>query len=144
MPGSLIRIARLLPQSLVGRIYALYSATLLLFVGLGLGLFFHYQLQQQLEDVQQSATMLVEVVAQTITDSAVIGDYDTIQRTLDKSTLRSHFSSAQYIDLYGGIIRSDSEHPVDTPAKIGRLDEQGYHEDGIGGPGVESRRHGRL
>ena len=86
MPGRLIRIARLLPQSLVGRIYALYSATLLLFVGLGLGLFFHYQLQQQLEDVQQSATMLVEVVAQTITDSAVIGDYDTIQRTLDKST----------------------------------------------------------
>ncbi len=116
MPGRLIRIARPLPQSLVGRIYALYSATLLLFVGLGLGLFFHYQLQQQLEDVQQSATMLVEVVAQTITDSAVIGDYDTIQRTLDKSTLRSHFSSALYIDIYGGIIRSDSEHPVDTPA----------------------------
>ena len=85
----MVKLAALLPKSLVARIYALYSAALLFFVGGGLGLFYQYQFAQQLETAQQSATMLIEVTAQTIADSAVIGDYDTIKRTLDKSILRS-------------------------------------------------------
>ena len=97
---------RWLPQSLVGRVFALYSATLLLCFGVGLGVFYRYQFTQEVEAVQQSASMLVEVVAQTISDSAVIGDYDTIQRTLEKSVLRSSFASASYIDLSGGVIRA--------------------------------------
>jgi signal transduction histidine kinase/ActR/RegA family two-component response regulator len=99
---------RYLPQSLVGRVYALYSTVLLLFVGIGLGLFFQYQFSQAIEDAQQSATMLVEVAAQTVTDSAVIGDYDTIKRTLEKAILRSQFSSATFIDLKGGVLGSDN------------------------------------
>jgi signal transduction histidine kinase/CheY-like chemotaxis protein len=58
--------------------------------------------------------MLVEVVAQVLSDSAVIGDYDTINRTLDRAIARSQFSSATFIDLKGGIIRS--VNPTKTQA----------------------------
>jgi len=103
MPTPLIN---LLPNSLVKRVFALYAVTMLLFVGAGTWLFLHYQFTQEIEGVQQSATMLVEATAQTITDSAVIGDYDTIQRTLDRGILQSQFSSAAFIDLRGGVVKS--------------------------------------
>ena len=102
------KLIRFLPQSLVARIYALYSATLLFFIVGGLALFYQYQFVQQLETAQQSATMLIEVTAQTISDSAVIGDYDTIKRTLEKSILGSQFASANFIDLSGGGLRSEN------------------------------------
>lgn len=99
---------RWLPASLIGRVYALYSAVLLLFVGSSLALFYHYQYDQAVEEAQNSATMLIELAAQTVTDSVVIGDYDTIKRTLDKSIARSQFQSAVFIDLSGGIVRSEN------------------------------------
>ena len=46
--------------------------------------------------------MLIEIIAQPISDSAVIGDYDTIKRVLDKSILGSQFAEANFIDLSGG------------------------------------------
>ncbi len=97
---------RLLPRSLVARVYALYSATWLAFVCAGAILFYENRFTQDIEDAQQSGTMMIEVLAQTVGDSAVIGDYDTIKRTLNSAVLRSHFSSAQFIDLRGGIVKS--------------------------------------
>ena len=82
---------RWLPQSLVGRVFLLYASTIMLFVGLGLGLFYQFQFKVTLEDAQQSALMLTEVAAQTVAESAVIGDYDTIQRTLQKVVSQSPF-----------------------------------------------------
>lgn len=99
---------RLLPSSLVGRIYGLYSITLLLFVGGSLTLFVIQQYQLAVNDAQESATMLIEVMSQTVGESAVIGDFDTIQRSLDKAILRSAFKSASYIHLAGGKIDSKS------------------------------------
>jgi len=109
-------LRRVLPQSLIGRVYALYSATLLLFVGGSLVLFYQYQYNETIEEAQRSATMLIEVVAQTVSDSAVIGDYDTIQRTLDKSILRSQFESAKFIDLAGGVLKSENPQMARTKA----------------------------
>ena len=111
---SLLR--HVLPRSLIGRVYALYSATLLLFVGGSMVLFFNYQYTQVIEEAQQSATMLIEVVAQTVSDSAVIGDYDTIQRVLDKAILRSQFGEARFIDLAGGVIKSGNMEVAHTHA----------------------------
>ncbi len=99
---------RIIPQSLLARIFALYSATLLLFVGTGLGVFFSYELESETQDAFESATMLAELAAQTITESAVIGDYDTIKRTLDKSILRSQFDAAIFIDMKGTVLRSSN------------------------------------
>ena len=115
MPGLPKPLARWLPQSLVGRVYALYTVTLVLFVGLGLGLFYKYQFEQALEDAQQSALMLTEVTAQTITESAVIGDYDTIQRTLEKVVSRSTFASAAYIAREGAVLRARNTAERGTP-----------------------------
>ena len=99
-------LSRLLPETLVARVYLLYSATLLLFIGIGLGLFYQAQIRISVQDAQDSSTMLVEVVAQVISESAVIGDYDTINRTLERAIARSQFNSATFIDLNGGLIRS--------------------------------------
>ena len=101
-------LARLLPRSLVGRVYALYSATLLAFVGGGLWLFYQTQFIQSMEEAEQSATMMIEVVAQTVSESAVIGDYDTIKRVLDRAITRSQFSSAAFFDLTGGAVRAEN------------------------------------
>jgi len=103
-------LARLFPQSLVARVFLLYTATLLLFFCGGLWIFYHYQFRQAMEDAQDFAANLVEVAAQTISDSAVIGDYDTIKRTLDKVILRSQFTSATFIDLAGGVIERGNTH----------------------------------
>ncbi|MCX7663256.1 MAG: ATP-binding protein, partial [Tepidimonas fonticaldi] len=97
------------PRSLVGRVFALYTATLLLFVASGLGLFYQIQLRQHIEEAQSSATMLVEAISIVVTDSAVIGDYDTIQRTLQSTIVRSPFASATFIDLRGGIVQSRND-----------------------------------
>ena len=95
-------LPRLLPESLVARVYLLYSGTLLLFICIGLGVFYQAQIRLSVQDAQDSSTMLIEVVAQVIGESAVIGDYDTIKRTLDKAVTRSQFDSATFIDLDGG------------------------------------------
>jgi len=51
------------------------------------------------------------VLSQTVADSAVIGDYDTIKRTLDKAIIRSQFTKARFIDLDGGVIQSSVTAP---------------------------------
>ncbi|MFZ2986570.1 PAS domain-containing sensor histidine kinase [Ideonella sp.] len=97
-----------LPSSLVGRVFALYSVTLLAFVMGGLSLFYRYQLGLELEEAQLRAETISAVMLPTVSDSAVIGDYDTIRRTLERAMHHSSFSSASYIDLQGGVVRAPS------------------------------------
>jgi hypothetical protein len=102
----MVALQGLLPQSLVARVFALYLATLLLFVGSGLALFYRYQFTQQIEAELLSGEMMVNVAAQTVGDSAVIGDYDTISRTLERAISQSNFARAQFIDTNGGVLNS--------------------------------------
>ncbi len=102
-------LQRVLPQSLVGRVFALYVATLLLFVVAGLGLFYRYQFTQQIEDELLAGEMMMNVAAQSVGDSAVIGDYDTIGKTLERAIARSNFAKAQFIDGKGGVIAAENE-----------------------------------
>ena len=88
---------RVVPRTLVGRVFALYTVTLVAFVVAGLGLFYVFQFTAELEDGQLRAESLVEVISPTISDSAVIGDYDTIRRTLERAVHHSSFSSAALI-----------------------------------------------
>ena len=109
-------IARLLPNSLVGRIFSLYVASLLLFLCVGLGLFYRYQFTQQVADELQTGEMLMNVAAQTVGDSAVIGDYDTISKTLERSISRSNFAQAQFIDSQGGVITANNPIKINLKA----------------------------
>ncbi|MFK3737153.1 putative bifunctional diguanylate cyclase/phosphodiesterase [Massilia sp. TN1-12] len=106
----------LLPRSLVGRVFAVFSLTLLLCLCTGLGLFYRYQFLQHIEETQDTAMTLVEVAAQTIEDSAVIGDYDTVKRTLGKMLFQSPFKRAEFIDVAGGRIRLEAPHVTRAPA----------------------------
>ena len=109
-------LAWLLPRSLVGRVFAVFSLTLLLSMGTGLGLFYRYQFLQHIEETQDTALTLVEVATQTIEDSLVIGDYDTVKRTLGKMLFQSPFKRAEFIDVGGGTLRIDAPHATRTQA----------------------------
>lgn len=100
------RLPWLLPRSLVGRVFALYTITLLTFVVAGLGLFYRYQLIATLEYEQQRTEGLSRVITPNVIDAAVIGDYDTIERTLERTVDQSNLSSARFIDLAGGVVRA--------------------------------------
>ena len=88
-----MRLVRL-PRSLFGRVFALYTVTLVAFVVAGLGLFYSYQFTVELEEAQLRGEALSTVIVPTVSDSVVIGDYDTIRRTLERAVYHSAFASA--------------------------------------------------
>jgi PAS domain S-box-containing protein len=96
----------LLPRTLVARVFSLYLFALLFFVGIGLAGFYRYQFVQNIEEEQVSAELMMNLAAQAVADSAVIGDYDTITKTLERSIVRSHFKSAAFIDSRGGVVKA--------------------------------------
>jgi signal transduction histidine kinase len=100
---------RLLPKSLAGRVFALYALALAAFVFAGLALFHRYQFGLELEGAQRRAESLVQVIAPTVSDSAVIGDYDTIERTLERAIEHSDFASAVFIDAKGHSVRATGQ-----------------------------------
>jgi len=104
-------LRRMLPRSLVGRVFSVFSLTMLVFLASGLALFYRYQFIQHIEETQDNAMTLVEVAAQTIEDSVVIGDYDTVKRTLDKMLVQSPFKSAEFLDVAGGRMRVEAAPP---------------------------------
>jgi diguanylate cyclase (GGDEF)-like protein/PAS domain S-box-containing protein len=97
-----------LPRSLAGRVFAMFGLTMLIFLGAGLGMFYRFQFLQHMEETHDTASALVEVAAQTVEDSVVIGDYDTVKRTLTKVLVQSPFKGAAFIDMAGGAIRVDA------------------------------------
>lgn len=106
---------RWLPQSLVSRVFGLYAITLLVFCGTGLGLFLHHQLDVVLEESQVRAETLAAVMLPAIADSAVIGDDDTIQRTLERAIYRTSFAQASFNDLRGRTLQA---RPTQRPARL--------------------------
>ncbi|MBR7799817.1 hybrid sensor histidine kinase/response regulator [Undibacterium fentianense] len=114
MRTALAFLRRLLPSSLTNRVFALYSISLLFFVSAGLFLFLRFHFQLQIEQSEEASVMVVEVVAQAVQDSVIIGDYDTVRKTLDKGVQGSVFASAAFIDLAGGVVdvkRTNTSNP---------------------------------
>jgi len=125
----------LIPESLVLRVYALYTATWLAFLCAGVVMYYETRFTHEIADVQESASSMLEVAAHTITDSVVIGDYDTIRRTLDSMMISQNFSSAKFIPLQQGMI-SSHEKSVDNygyiPSWISdRVAEQLFDENRV-------------
>ncbi len=108
-------LQRLLPRTLVARVFSLYAASLFIFVSLALAGFYRYQFLQQIEQQSVAADLVMNVAAQTIGDSAVIGDYDTIAKTLERSIAGSSFAQAQFIDTKGGRLMSTNPINVSLP-----------------------------
>ena len=104
-PSWFSRVAQgLIPRSLTNRVFALYSVTLVALIAGGLGLFLRFQFIRGVEDTQMSALMLIELAESAVRDSAIIGDYDTVKKTLDRAIQGSPFSQVKFIGLDGGTI----------------------------------------
>ena len=113
-------LLRWLFQSLIGRIFALYSVSLLLFTLIGLGLFYRQQFTQTMEEAYDTVGLLTEVLAPTVSDSAVIGDYDTVQRILVKAAALDKLASASFISVDGAVVQAPQlrPHPQAAPRWI--------------------------
>lgn len=113
----------------------LYSATWLLLMCSGVALYYETRFTQEIEDVQESANSMLEVAARTVTDSAVIGDYDSIRRTLDSMVLSPNFAAAKFIPLQQGLIESTQRSNInkdDIPSWIiGRVENRLYDDNRI-------------
>ncbi len=107
---------RVMPSSLTNRVFALYAITLLFFVGGGLGVFLKTQFQGEVDEKEQASVMLIEVVAQSVQDSVVIGDFDSVQRILNKGVLGSQFASASFIAAGGGRLHAENRTRADRSA----------------------------
>jgi diguanylate cyclase (GGDEF)-like protein/PAS domain S-box-containing protein len=117
----------LLPQSLITRIFYLLAIAIASMLIIALSLFYRMQFLQQIEDAQDTANMLIEVAAQAVEESAVIGDYDTVKRTIAKTLVGSPFKSGEFIDLSGGVIRLQAPYRDLTAAPVwiqSRIDAQ--------------------
>ena len=106
---------RWLPASIASRVFLLYLLSWLFCMGFGVAVFYGTEWEDKIEAAHQSGAMLTEVAAQTVLESAVIGDYDTIKRILGTATHDSVFNRALYIDLAGGRVSSET---VSRPASL--------------------------
>ena len=120
-------LSSLLPRSLAGRFFGLCALSVALTAVVGLVLFYRLQFSEHVESSTLMANALEQVLVQSIADSAVIGDYDTIDKTLKKVITRSPFSMASFNDLNGGKIRTESAVEMANPAPewlVKRLDDE--------------------
>lgn len=100
---------RWLPRSLVGRVLALYSAALGLLVVGGLALVLGQQFRSQVEAAGEDARILMSVLAPVVLESAVIGDFDTIERHLARSVRHSGVARLGFSDGRGVALQAG--HP---------------------------------
>ncbi len=113
-----LRLGALLPQSLVARVFLLHSAAMLLFVGLGFGGFVWYTTRTSMDQAVAEVDTLGSLISPAVGESAVIGDYDTIKRLLERAIDHPALDKAQFIDMKGALIDvRRQEHPgLNAPA----------------------------
>lgn len=117
MPTPLL--SRLIPRSLVARVYALFTFTLSGFVLAGLALFSRYQLSDVLDDEQLRGDALANILAPVVTDSAVVGDYDSIRHMLTSAVQHSQLLTARFIDTQGHVIGAEERNsPAGDPPQV--------------------------
>ena len=97
-------LSRLLPSSLIGRVFLLYLVLMLVFMGGAMGWYASRSYANSISSAQDSADTLISLLGPVVTDSAVIGDYETIERALERSAKHADIGAALFIDLKGGRI----------------------------------------
>jgi PAS domain S-box-containing protein len=124
---------RLLPQSLLGRVYALYAVTLIGVSALGLALFLWQQVGRQVGELGRDARALTALVVPVVRDAAVIGDYDTIRRQLDGLAQHSSIDAADFHDPTGGRLqRTHRVPPGWAPAWLTQWVAQQLQQPAVG------------
>lgn len=99
------------PQSLLTRVLLLYATALLLVVSLGFGAFASHKAHTLVEDADSQVSALVNLMVPAVTEAAVIGDYDTIKRQIERSLDHPMLREGAFIDLKGARIQAHRQIP---------------------------------
>ena len=99
---------KLFPRSLLNRVFLLYAGMLSVLVLGSLGLSLRSQLVREIDDANDTATMVIEIAAQAVADAAVVNDLDAIKRTLQSGINRTPFGSAIYLEVDGNKLIADA------------------------------------
>ena len=121
-----MKMSRVIPASLASRVVSLCLVGFAVFSVAALTLSVRFHVSTVIDDIVADSSLLVQVMAPTVSDSAVIGDYDTIKQLLDRTVQNPSFSRATYIEVGGqsrlqstGFV-SDEQLPADPPAVLSR------------------------
>lgn len=93
-------------NSFSSRILLMFAITFFIVIAISMPIYIYSEYKRNIERYQQSGETMLEMASRVVSESAVIGDYDTISRVLDSISARAPFSAAQYIDLNGGEIKA--------------------------------------
>ena len=115
--------ARLLPATLIDRLFLLVAVLVVTFTSVVLASFLSYHYAMLVEEAQHDSVMVMEMAHQAVQDNVVIGDYDTVRRTLGKAVQGSVFRSAEFIDLAGGamLVEANVQRTVVPPQWLHRM-----------------------
>ena len=69
-------------------------------------MFLRGQLIREIDDANDMSIMVVEIIAQSVADAAVVNDLDAIKRTLGAAVNRTPFATASYLEVTGISITS--------------------------------------
>ena len=105
----------LVPESLASRIFLIYAVSILVLGLTGFGLLLAKRFSVLIDDDLNIVKKMVALSMPTLSSSAVIGDFDTIQRTLTAMVPNSPLSEALYEDNLGGSIHSIEPSELHAP-----------------------------
>ncbi|WP_310387861.1 ATP-binding protein [Roseateles sp.] len=115
-------LSRLLPHSLIARVFLLYLVSMLIFMGGAMGWYASRSYTNSITSALDSAATLSSLLGPMVSDAAVIGDYETIERALERSAKHADIGAALFIDIKGGRLeRRGHAAPVSrAPAWLAR------------------------
>jgi diguanylate cyclase (GGDEF)-like protein/PAS domain S-box-containing protein len=99
---------RLLPRSLLNRVFVLYSLTLGLTLGAGMAVVLKGYIEREVDGAGDTANMVIEIAAQAIVDAVVVNDLEAVQRTLVATVTHTPFASAHYIEIGGKVLAAQA------------------------------------
>jgi signal transduction histidine kinase/CheY-like chemotaxis protein len=96
----------LLPNSLVARVFSLYTAIMLLLGSTSLWLFFDHQFRHDIETARQAMALLADATAPQLLEPALREDAPALQGVLDRAARQARVAQAAYVDARGPVLRS--------------------------------------
>ncbi len=106
-----------MPESLAARVFWLYGLSVLIAALSSVSLLTRQEFVRHIDDSEQSVRKIADLSLPLLRDSAVIGDYDTIRRTLEDMVPNSPLAEALYLDSTGGTLAASGALQVkDAPS----------------------------
>ena len=106
------------PRSLASRVFWLYGLSILIAAFISLGLLIRQEFVQHIADSAQSVKKMADLSAQSLSESALIGDFDTIQRMLRNMVPDSPLLEAVYQGASGGRLQASQKSVEGAPGWI--------------------------